>query len=192
MEVVEKNIVVLDHCQTIQTSNLALLNLEPGISGLILVSDKSASLASLLERIPNILLLTPRLHEKSAIESAQILKRQNPGARLIIIYWVKSAKRSHLESVAHVESDLDRKKLLDSIGKDLIPLSNGTLTAREKQVIQFLAKGARFLDIARELNISRETVRSHSQNIIRKLGARNRCDAIAKYCYYSSSELVHA
>jgi len=188
MEISEKTIVVLDHCQSMEIPNSALMNLESGISSLVLVSEKTTSLASLLERIPNILLLTPCLHEKSAIESARILKSQNPGVRLVIVHWVKNAKSKPAESPANPDNGLDRKRLWDSIGQDLIPLSDGNLTAREKQVIQFLAKGSRFLDIAKELNISRETVRSHSQNIIRKLGARNRCDAIARYCYYNSSD----
>jgi DNA-binding NarL/FixJ family response regulator len=54
----------------------------------------------------------------------------------------------------------------------------GPLTQREWEVIDLLLDGHNTDDIARALVISTETVRSHVKNILRKLGARNRADAV--------------
>jgi DNA-binding NarL/FixJ family response regulator len=58
------------------------------------------------------------------------------------------------------------------------PLPN--LTAREKEVCQMIARGARDREIAARLVVSESTVKKHVQNILRKLHARNRAEAVAR------------
>jgi two-component system, NarL family, response regulator LiaR len=53
------------------------------------------------------------------------------------------------------------------------------LTDREWEVLDLLSRGATTDDIARELVLSTETVRSHVKNLYRKLGVRSREEAIA-------------
>jgi DNA-binding NarL/FixJ family response regulator len=54
------------------------------------------------------------------------------------------------------------------------------LSERELEVLTLLASGRANADIARDLFISVGTVKTHTNNIYRKLGARNRADALAK------------
>jgi two-component system nitrate/nitrite response regulator NarL len=53
------------------------------------------------------------------------------------------------------------------------------LTKREKEVLLYLAKGAGNEQIAEKLVISRETARTHIQNILSKLGVHSRLEAAA-------------
>ena len=53
------------------------------------------------------------------------------------------------------------------------------LTGREKEVLRLLADGRDTAEIAEALHISVNTVRSHSRNILRKLGAHSRAEAIS-------------
>jgi two-component system nitrate/nitrite response regulator NarL len=53
------------------------------------------------------------------------------------------------------------------------------LTARESQVLELLAKGASSTEIAAELSVSANTVRSHVQNILTKLQVHSRLEAAA-------------
>ena len=55
------------------------------------------------------------------------------------------------------------------------------LTKREKDVLRELSKGLLYKNIASELNISIETVKSHCHNIYSKLHATTRTEAINNY-----------
>jgi DNA-binding CsgD family transcriptional regulator/GAF domain-containing protein len=57
----------------------------------------------------------------------------------------------------------------------------GGLTAREADVLQAMAAGKTNAQIARSLFVAEGTVKSHVKHILRKLGAANRTDAVAKY-----------
>lgn len=52
------------------------------------------------------------------------------------------------------------------------------LTRRQKEVLTGLASGAALTDIAVELGLTTETVRSHATHLYRRLGARNRAHAV--------------
>ena len=53
------------------------------------------------------------------------------------------------------------------------------LTRREREVLTLIAAGGRSEDVADELFVSPETVKSHVQNALSKLGARTRAHAVA-------------
>ena len=55
-----------------------------------------------------------------------------------------------------------------------------TLTAREQEVLELIALGARDREIAERLIVTESTVKKHVQNILRKLHARNRAEAVAR------------
>ena len=58
---------------------------------------------------------------------------------------------------------------------------SGTLSDRERQVFERLVLGASNAEIADELVITIETVKTHVKRILRKIGAINRSEAIALY-----------
>jgi RNA polymerase sigma factor (sigma-70 family) len=53
------------------------------------------------------------------------------------------------------------------------------LTKREREVLSLLQQGARNDEIAEALVISRRTVETHVQNLLRKLGAHTKLEAVA-------------
>jgi two-component system NarL family response regulator len=57
--------------------------------------------------------------------------------------------------------------------------SRGKLTRRQRQILQLLANGESTTVAARELDLSEETVKTHSKNTLARLGARNRTHAVA-------------
>ncbi len=54
------------------------------------------------------------------------------------------------------------------------------LTEREQQVLSMLATGATNKEIGRQLCLQEVTVKLHTRRILRKLGARNRTDAVRR------------
>ena len=53
------------------------------------------------------------------------------------------------------------------------------LTAREKEVLELMVKGLNNSDIAKQLVVSRSTVRFHVSNVLSKLQAASRTEAVA-------------
>lgn len=54
-------------------------------------------------------------------------------------------------------------------------------TGRQQQVLELLVAGATNLEIADRLTVAETTVKSHVKQILRKLGATSRAEAIARY-----------
>jgi DNA-binding CsgD family transcriptional regulator len=57
----------------------------------------------------------------------------------------------------------------------------GALTARESEVLQAIAHGRTNAQIAAALFVTEGTIKSHVKHILRKLGAGNRTEAVAKF-----------
>lgn len=61
------------------------------------------------------------------------------------------------------------------------PVNATALTVREREIIEMLAQGAMYKEIADQLSITLETVRSHIKKIYDKLHAHSRTEAVRKY-----------
>jgi transcriptional regulator EpsA len=61
------------------------------------------------------------------------------------------------------------------------PRRPDNLSAREQEIVRWIAEGKTNTEIATILGISSFTVKNHAQRIFRKLDATNRTEAVAKY-----------
>lgn len=98
----------------------------------------------------------------------------------------KTAPIKILDSITEVynggspmSSQIARKVIASFQQKNSIDESD-LLTLREKEILKSLAKGLRYKEIAAELNIGLETVRTHTRNIYEKLQVQSRTEAINK------------
>ena len=64
--------------------------------------------------------------------------------------------------------------------KDVASPAAPTLTDRESEILALIAGGATNREIAAELFLSPHTVKEHTSTLYRKLGARNRADAVQR------------
>jgi DNA-binding CsgD family transcriptional regulator len=62
-------------------------------------------------------------------------------------------------------------------------MSQSSLTARERDVLDLWAKGMQQKQIAVQLRLSPETVKKHLRNVYRKLNAHNKLQALQKAGY---------
>jgi DNA-binding NarL/FixJ family response regulator len=69
----------------------------------------------------------------------------------------------------------------DASGGGADPALTDALTPRELDVLRLLARGQTNLEIARALVVREGTIKYHVKNILRKLGATSRADAVARY-----------
>ena len=76
-----------------------------------------------------------------------------------------------------VEAAAAQERFVDP---DLPPKgSRGKLTRRQREILQLLADGESTTFAARKLDLSEETVKTHTKNALARLGARNRTHAVA-------------
>lgn len=90
-------------------------------------------------------------------------------------YVARTAGPQDLRSA--VDAAIAQEKFLDPA----VPAkgSRSKLTRRQRQILQLLANGESTTVAARELDLSEETVKTHTKNALARLGARNRTHAVA-------------
>jgi DNA-binding CsgD family transcriptional regulator len=88
--------------------------------------------------------------------------------------------------LAHLEAEASDFSPRPAAGGD--PRLADALTARELEVLRLLARGHTNLAIANALVIGEGTVKYHVKNILRKLGATSRADAVSRYVRATRSE----
>lgn len=73
------------------------------------------------------------------------------------------------------------RKVVQTFSKPVLhQMPESNLTPREEQILQYLTKGFLYKEIAAELFISIETVRSHIRKIYQKLQVRTRTEAVIR------------
>jgi NarL family two-component system response regulator LiaR len=154
--------------------------------------------ASLLE--PDVILLDLAMPGMGGLEAIPSLRKDHPEARILVLtsyaddqqvldairsgalgYLMKDASPDELVSTIHniyldrmsLPQDLARKVMLGSKGTEIKPSASG-LTEREMDVLRCVAQGYSNKQIAAELSVSITTVRTHVNNLLRKLNLENR------------------
>ncbi|MGN6330769.1 MAG: response regulator transcription factor [Motilibacteraceae bacterium] len=92
------------------------------------------------------------------------------------LHGLRAATASSLDELVHL---LQRARPALGPARSLPVPSTAQLTSRELDVLRLIARGAGNTEIAGELAISSHTVRTHTQNILGKLGVSNRFAAVA-------------
>jgi DNA-binding NarL/FixJ family response regulator len=167
-----------------------------------------AALSGLAKSCPDVVLMDIQLPGMSGIECVAKLKLLHPTV-LVLMVTVYDNNERIFDALASGASGYLLKrdaplKLLEALD-DLLaggsPMSSAiarkvvqhfqkeppsknndhNLTPRETQVLEFLVKGSLYKEIAWELGIGFETVRSHIDNIYNKLHVRTRTEAVVKY-----------
>jgi DNA-binding NarL/FixJ family response regulator len=73
------------------------------------------------------------------------------------------------------------RKVIGSFQKPVINDVNSLLSLREKEVLELVAQGLLYKEIALRLSISTETVKKHLKNIYQKLHVQNKVEALNKF-----------
>jgi len=147
---------------------------------------------------PDVTLMDLRLPDMSGVDALIAIRSEFPEARIVMLTTFEGDVeiRRSLEAGAHgyLLKNMPPKDLLDvirqvHIGKKRIPadvaahlaehLGDDVLTAREIDVLRYVASGNRNRDIAERLFISEETVKVHIKHIMEKLSASDRTQAVS-------------
>jgi DNA-binding NarL/FixJ family response regulator len=162
-------------------------------------SDGETAVALAERRRPDVIIMDLRMPGMDGIEATEEIVRAMPDAKVLIFtaYSERALLQRGLESGArgYILKEAPHETLLRAIEKvaggetfvDPALMSaltksrdgNDVLTAREREILQLLADGMSNADVAQQLFISQETVKSHVRHILTKLEADTRTQAVA-------------
>lgn len=92
-------------------------------------------------------------------------------------HYLKSAITNQKEEFVITDSDSDSSPAQTDLRDDYI----ASLTARESEVLELIAEGLCNREMAQRLQITTRTVEYHVANIMEKLGAKSRLEAVVIY-----------
>lgn len=129
------------------------------------------------------------LGDGDGIVLAPIIKKLNLGCVQVLLTdnnrWATVEAASALgfhkvidKEKSAIEITLELINLLNSFEGSTTPIIEG-LSIRESEILRDLATGKRNIEIAKARHLSEATIKSHLASIYRKLGVRNRVEAIA-------------
>jgi DNA-binding NarL/FixJ family response regulator len=108
--------------------------------------------------------------------SGYLLKRDMPKRLIESLQEVLTGSTPISSAVARKMFQHFRKEIRAPSGQE-----DWHLTDREQQILEALAKGGLYKEIAGDLSIGVETVRFHLRNTYKKLHVRTRTEAVVKY-----------
>lgn len=184
-----------------------LIGASPGFRCVADFSNGEEALMRLPALDPHVVLMDINLPGMSGIECIRQLKRGLPSAQLVMLtvfedherifqslaagasgYLLKSTPPARLlEAILEVHqggapmSAQIARSVVETFQKPAPtePAPNN-LTPREQEILALLAKGFLYKEIADQLRLSVETVRTHLRNIYEKLHVRTRTEAVMK------------
>jgi DNA-binding NarL/FixJ family response regulator len=199
-------VAIVEDIKDIREGLQLLIDSNEGFSCTNTYSTAEDALLRLPNALPDVVLMDIHLPGISGIEAVKKLKVQFPSVQFImstvyeddenIFESLKSGATGYLlkktspdkilEAIKEVynggspiSAQIARKVIASFQKKDPIDAS-ADLTPKEKEILKALAKGLRYKEIADEIQISMDTVRTHVRHIYEKLQVQSRMEAINK------------
>jgi len=200
-----KLLVVDDH-EIVRKGLVSVLSRDPGVEGVEEAATAAEAIRKAGEYRPDVVILDGYLDEQSGAEGCrellghyfnlrvmmlasssdekEIYEAISAGARGYVLKDVDSAKLLHqIEVVRDGGVVFDQKiyqKIVQMIqsGRNGKMANQGNLTEREINIVHLIAKGFSNRQIAHSMYLSENTVKSHIQNIMRKMAVSNRVEVI--------------
>jgi DNA-binding NarL/FixJ family response regulator len=170
-----------------------------------------AAMAALPGEQPSVVLVDINMPGMNGIECVRLLKPQMPQTQFMMLtvyedpdhifkalssgasgYMLKRTPRAELLAAVQdihaggspMSSNIARK-IVQSFqrGPALTPVAPDNLSPREREVLELLARGYLYKEIAEALHISVPTVNTHIRRIYEKLHVRSRSQAVAKFAH---------
>lgn len=196
------SVVLADDHVLVRKGMRKILEMEEDIQVVGEASDGIAAIQEIKAKKPDVVLLDINMPKMNGIEVTKALKKERVGTKIIVLtiyddreyllelikmgvfgYMLKDTEpqrlieaiRSVNRGESYIQPNLTRS-LIAEYNRITQPVygTKKTLTAREKEVMAYIAEGLNNSDIATKLGISEKTVKNHVSSILRKLGLQDR------------------
>lgn len=166
--------------------------------------DGKGAVAMALTLLPDVVLMDLSMPELDGVEATRRIKRQTPQVKVLVLTIANCERRvaealaagadgyalkklGHGELMAAITAVCAGKTYLGpGLSEELVKEyldggdnSSASLTARERQVLQLIARGQKNREIADELGIAIKTVETHRTKIMQKLDLHNSAELAA-------------
>jgi DNA-binding NarL/FixJ family response regulator len=175
----------------------ALVDLEPDMELVAQAATGREAIEQFRRHLPDITLMDLQMPDISGIEAIIAIRGEFPDARIVVLTTyagdvqvvraLKAGARGYLLK-GNVHSDLletiravqaGHKRVAPKVAAELaMHTAEEQLTARELEVLNRIAKGNANKEIAAQLSVREDTVKSHVGNILEKLDANDRTHAV--------------
>src|SRR5580704_18276053 len=190
-------ILSVDDHALVREGLATVINDQPDMQVVADAATGGQAIAQFRQHLPDVTLLDLRLPDMSGIKALTAIRSEFPEARIIMLttfdgdvevqraleagargYLLKSmTPESMFQVIRHVHKG--KMHVSPEIAVHLAEhLSDERLTPRELDVLQQIAEGNRNSDIAAKLFVAEGTVKVHVKNIMQKLGATDRTQAV--------------
>ncbi|HET9075172.1 MAG TPA: response regulator transcription factor [Solirubrobacteraceae bacterium] len=183
-------VLVVDDHDVVHWGMRLLLGSQPWVER-CLAAHSGAEALELTRRFePNVALVDLFLAGESGADVCAAIRAESPRTRVLFLSGAgrmspaaaKAAGASGFVSKDLEASELARAVQLVGSGQTLFPTKSTQpeplLSEREREVLELIAAGETNAEIARHLYLSPHTIKEHTSALYRKLGARNRAEAV--------------
>ena len=194
-------ILIVDDHAVVRKGLAMVLRLEPSFEVIGEAENGRVGLEAAKNLNPDIVLVDLVMPEMDGQEMALALRKSNPNIKIMMLtgtevddrvfdlvaagvegYVLKNIEPGELvraiHAVANGEAYLHPDVMKKVINKmQPLPAPAIALTAREMEILDWMATPNTYKQIASQLSISEETVRSHAKNILEKMKQPNRAQA---------------
>ena len=169
-----------------------------GHEALAIATTADEGVAAVARHQPDACLLDFHFHEGGeGLGAARAIRDQSPGTAVLVVsdsgrlVAPLTARQAGVAGFVGKHQELDRiATALDAIAARRPPVrarplptpvgtAVATLTPREAEVLQRITTGQGTKTMAREMNVTTETLRTYVKNVLGKLGAHSRLEATA-------------
>jgi DNA-binding NarL/FixJ family response regulator len=186
----------------------ATISRTPGFQFVSRFTDAESALAALPDEKPDVVLMDINLPGLSGVECVRQLRPRLPGTQFVMVtvyedsdhifnalaagaagYLLKQTPRGELIAAIQdvhrggspMTSNIARKVVQSFQQGGPSPREMENLSHREQEVLDLLARGFLYKEIAESLGLSVPTVNTYIRRIYEKLQVRSRGQAVAKY-----------
>lgn len=190
MSAARLRLLVVDDHEVVHWGLRALLGAQPWVERCLAAHDGPEAL-TLAERYePNVALIDLFVGSESGAEICQRLRAVSPQTRVLFISGagrISAAAARAAGASGFISKDWSAPEVADAVrrvaaGGTVFEAGEGEqplgLSAREREVLALIATGATNAEIAARLFLSPHTVKEHTSALYRKLGVRNRAQAV--------------